>query len=91
MVSAARTGHSATEFDPVFLSRLHFGFVISFHIIFPSFTIGHAARFVTIDGMRLATGDAIYRWVFEKVYALSFGMGRGRRHRLPTSPRDNMP
>jgi cytochrome d ubiquinol oxidase subunit I len=29
--------------DPVFLSRIQFGFVISFHIIFPSFTIGLAA------------------------------------------------
>lgn len=25
--------------DPVFLSRIQFGFVISFHIIFPAFTI----------------------------------------------------
>ena len=31
------------EFDPVFLSRLQFAFVISFHIIFPAFTIGLAA------------------------------------------------
>jgi cytochrome bd ubiquinol oxidase subunit I len=66
------------EFDPVFLSRLQFGFVISFHIIFPSFTIGLAAWLTTIEGMRLATGNAIYRRVFEfwlKVFALSFGMG----------------
>jgi cytochrome bd ubiquinol oxidase subunit I len=66
------------EFDPVFLSRLQFGFVISFHIIFPSFTIGLAAWLATIEGMRLATGNAIYRRVFEfwlKVFALSFGMG----------------
>jgi cytochrome bd ubiquinol oxidase subunit I len=66
------------EFDPVFLSRLQFGFVISFHIVFPSFTIGLAAWLATIEGMRLATGNAIYRRVFEfwlKVFALSFGMG----------------
>jgi cytochrome bd ubiquinol oxidase subunit I len=66
------------EFDPVFLSRLQFGFVISFHIIFPSFTIGLAAWLATIEGMRLATGNAIYRRVFDfwlKVFALSFGMG----------------
>jgi cytochrome bd ubiquinol oxidase subunit I len=66
------------HFDPVFLSRLQFGFVISFHIIFPSFTIGLAAWLATIEGMRLATGNAIYRRVFEfwlKVFALSFGMG----------------
>jgi hypothetical protein len=43
------------ELDPVFLSRLQFAFVISFHIIFPSFTIGLAAWLATIEGMRLAT------------------------------------
>jgi len=64
--------------DPVFLSRLQFGFVISFHIIFPSFTIGLAAWLATIEGMRLATGNQVYRRVFDfwlKVFALSFGMG----------------
>src|SRR5207344_380769 len=64
--------------DPVFLSRLQFGFVITFHIIFPSFTIGLAAWLATIEGMSLATGNPIYRRVFDfwlKVFALSFGMG----------------
>ena len=64
--------------DPVFLSRLQFGFVISFHIIFPSFTIGLAAWLATIEGIRLATGDPVYRRVFDfwlKVFAVSFGMG----------------
>ena len=46
------------ELDPEFLSRLQFAFVISFHIIFPSFTIGLAAWLATIEGMRLGTGDA---------------------------------
>jgi hypothetical protein len=41
--------------DPVFLSRKQFGFVISFHIIFPPFTIGLAAWLATIEGVRLAT------------------------------------
>jgi len=66
------------ELDPEFLSRLQFAFVISFHIIFPSFTIGLAAWLATIEGMRLATGDPLYRGVFDfwlKVFALSFGMG----------------
>ena len=64
--------------DPVFLSRLQFGFVISFHIIFPAFTIGLAAWLATIEGARLATGNALYRRVFDfwlKVFAVSFGMG----------------
>ncbi|MBV9201083.1 MAG: cytochrome ubiquinol oxidase subunit I, partial [Alphaproteobacteria bacterium] len=66
------------DLDPVILSRIQFAFVISFHIIFPSFTIGLAAWLATIEGMRLATGKPIYRRVFDfwlKVFALSFGMG----------------
>ncbi len=66
------------ELDPVFLSRLQFAFVISFHIIFPAFTIGLAAWLATIEGARLVTGNPIYRRVFDfwiKIFALSFGMG----------------
>jgi hypothetical protein len=36
--------------DPVFLSRLQFAFVVSFHIVFPAFTIGLAAWLATIEG-----------------------------------------
>jgi cytochrome d ubiquinol oxidase subunit I len=66
------------ESDPEFLSRVQFAFVVSFHIIFPSFTIGLAAWLATIEGMRLATGKPIYRRVFDfwlKIFALSFAMG----------------
>ena len=38
------------ELDPVFLSRLQFAFVISFHFIFPSLTIGLAAWLATLRG-----------------------------------------
>jgi cytochrome bd ubiquinol oxidase subunit I len=64
--------------DPVFLSRLQFGFVISFHIIFPAFTIGLGAWLTTLEGIRLATNNVLYRRVFDfwiKIFALSFGMG----------------
>jgi cytochrome d ubiquinol oxidase subunit I len=64
--------------DPVLLSRLQFGFVVSFHIIFPAFTMGLAAWLATIEGVRLATNDSVYRRVFDfwlKVFAVSFGMG----------------
>src|SRR5499433_3685084 len=66
------------ELDPVILSRIQFGFLISFHIIFPSFTIGLAAWLATIEGARLATGNPIYRRVFDfwlKIFAVSFGIG----------------
>jgi Cytochrome bd terminal oxidase subunit I len=66
------------DLDPVLLSRIQFAFVVSFHIIFPAFTIGLAAWLATIEGMHIATRDPIYRRVFNfwlKVFALSFGMG----------------
>ncbi len=31
------------DFDAVLLSRLQFAFVVAFHVLFPSFTIGIAA------------------------------------------------
>jgi cytochrome d ubiquinol oxidase subunit I len=64
--------------DPVFLSRLQFAFVVSFHIIFPAFTIGLAAWLATIEGVRLATGNPVCRRVFDfwlRIFALSFAMG----------------
>ena len=69
---------ASMELDPVILSRIQFAFVISFHIIFPAFTIGLAAWLATIEGMRLFTGNPLYRRVFDfwlKVFAVSFGMG----------------
>src|SRR5882724_1621083 len=46
--------------DPVLLSRIQFGFLVSFHIILPAYTIGLAAWHATIAGMRLATGNRVY-------------------------------
>jgi cytochrome d ubiquinol oxidase subunit I len=66
------------ELDPLLLSRLQFAFLISFHIIFPAFTIGLAAWLATLEGVRLLTGDRLYRRIFDfwlKIFALSFGMG----------------
>jgi cytochrome bd ubiquinol oxidase subunit I len=66
------------DLDPVILSRIQFAFVVSFHIIFPAFTIGLAAWLATIEGAHLATGNAVYRRVFDfwlKIFAVSFGMG----------------
>jgi cytochrome d ubiquinol oxidase subunit I len=66
------------DLDPVLLSRLQFAFTISFHIIFPSFTIGLAAWLATLEGVHLATNREVYRRVFDfwlKVFAVSFGMG----------------
>jgi cytochrome d ubiquinol oxidase subunit I len=37
------------DLDPLLLSRIQFAFLVSFHIIFPAFTIGLAAWLATID------------------------------------------
>jgi len=66
------------EFDPVFLSRIQFGFVIAFHIIFPSFTIGLASYLAVLEGLWLKTKQAAYRDLYRywtKIFAVSFGMG----------------
>jgi hypothetical protein len=53
------------DLEPLLLSCIQFAFVVSFHIIFPAFTIGLAAWLATIEGMRLATGNPVYRRVFD--------------------------
>jgi cytochrome bd ubiquinol oxidase subunit I len=66
------------DLDPLLLSRIQFGFTISFHIIFPSFTIGLAAWLATIEATHIATGNVLYRRVFDfwlRIFAVSFGMG----------------
>src|ERR1700739_4620563 len=60
------------------LSRLQFAFTISFHIIFPSFTIGLAAWLTLLETLYLKTGRPAYRAVFEywlKIFGVAFGLG----------------
>src|SRR5580658_1266698 len=60
------------------LSRLQFAFTISFHIIFPSFTIGLAAWLTVLEALYLKTGRPAYRVVFEfwlKIFGVAFGLG----------------
>jgi cytochrome bd ubiquinol oxidase subunit I len=60
------------------LSRIQFAFTVSFHIIYPSFTIGLAAWLTVLEALHLATGRPAYRVVFEfwlKIFGLAFGLG----------------
>lgn len=64
--------------DPEILSRIQFAFVISFHILFPAFTIGLASWLAMCEGMHLATGRDVFRRLYKfwvKIFAVSFGMG----------------
>jgi cytochrome d ubiquinol oxidase subunit I len=66
------------EFDPNMLSRIQFAFTVSFHIIFPSFTIGLASWLAIVEGLWLKTGNNIYQEIYKfwiKIFAVTFGMG----------------
>ena len=47
--------------DAVLLSRLQFAFTLSFHILFPTLTIGLAVFLAVVEGLWLKTGDALYK------------------------------
>src|SRR4051812_4988131 len=64
--------------DALLLSRLQFAFVIAFHILFPSFTVGLASYLAVLEGLWLATGKERFRNLYlfwSKIFAISFGMG----------------
>ena len=66
------------SFDAVLLARLQFAFTVSFHFIFPSFSIGLASYLAVLEGLWLWTGRHIYLDLFKywlKIFALAFGMG----------------
>ncbi len=64
--------------DPVLLARIQFAFTISFHIIFPAFTIGLASWLAVVEWRWLKTKDPIYKDIYKmwiKIFAVCFGMG----------------
>jgi cytochrome d ubiquinol oxidase subunit I len=63
---------------PLLLSRIQFAFTISYHIIYPSFTIGIAAWMCLLEGMSLVTGKPVYRRLFDfwlRIFGVAFGLG----------------
>jgi cytochrome d ubiquinol oxidase subunit I len=68
---------AVVDLDPLMLSRIQFAFTISFHILFPAFTIGLACWIVVLEALWLR-GGTIYRSLSEfwtRIFAISFGMG----------------
>jgi len=66
------------EFDATMLSRIQFAFTVSFHIIFPSITIGLATLIAIWEGLWLKTNNPYYLqlakfWI--KPFAITFGTG----------------
>lgn len=67
-----------TALDPLLLARIQFAFTVSFHIVFPAFTIGLASFLAVVEGLWLKTGRSVYREVYKfwvKIFAVCFGMG----------------
>ena len=65
-------------FDPIILARIQFAFTVSFHFIFPSFSIGLASYLAVLEGLWLRTGKQLYLDIFRfwvKIFAVAFAMG----------------
>ncbi|HEY8053002.1 MAG TPA: cytochrome ubiquinol oxidase subunit I [Steroidobacteraceae bacterium] len=65
-------------FDAVTLARAQFAFTISFHFIFPAFSIGLAGYLWMLEALWLKTGNGIYANLYRywlKIFAVVFGMG----------------
>ncbi len=66
------------ELDPLLLSRLQFAFVVSFHAIFPVFTIGLASYITVLHALFYKTQNPAWdrlAYLWTKVFAVAFGMG----------------
>lgn len=64
--------------DAVLLARIQFAFTVSFHFIFPAFSIGLASYLAVLEGLWLKTGQSHYLDLFRywlKIFAVTFAMG----------------
>ncbi|HDX0901930.1 TPA: cytochrome ubiquinol oxidase subunit I [Stenotrophomonas maltophilia] len=64
--------------DALLLSRIQFGFLISFHVLFPAFTIGLASWLAFVEWRWLRTSSNVWRdlyFFWQRIFAVSFGMG----------------
>jgi cytochrome bd ubiquinol oxidase subunit I len=60
------------------LARAQFAFTVSFHFIFPAFSIGLASYLAVLEGLWLKTGQERYLNLFRywlKIFAIVFAMG----------------
>tara|TARA_R100000501_G_scaffold13151_3_gene24014 strand:+ start:53896 stop:54333 length:438 start_codon:yes stop_codon:yes gene_type:complete len=65
-------------FDALILARIQFAFTVSFHFIFPAFSIGLASYLAVLEGLWLKTGNSVYLALYKywlKIFAIAFAMG----------------
>src|SRR5580692_8326126 len=66
------------KLDPEVLARVQFAFTVTFHIIFPTMSIGLAAFLMVIEGLWLKTKDPVYLEIYRfwmGIFAMGFGVG----------------
>lgn len=62
----------------IVLARAQFAFTVSFHFLFPAFSIGLASYLAVLEGLWLKTGKGVYANLFRywlKIFAVVFAMG----------------
>ncbi|MCE7795111.1 cytochrome ubiquinol oxidase subunit I [Sphingobium sufflavum] len=66
------------SFEALLLARIQFAFTVSFHFLFPAFSIGLASYLAVLEGLWLRTGRGVYADVYRywlKIFAVVFAMG----------------
>ena len=64
--------------DAIAIARAQFAFTMSFHIVFPAFSIGLASYLAVLEALWLWTGREVFINLFNywlKIFAIAFGMG----------------
>ncbi len=64
--------------NPEILARIQFAFTVSFHIIFPTISIGLVMFLAVIEGLWLKTKDPLYMQIYRfwlSIFAMAFGVG----------------
>ncbi len=62
----------------IVLARAQFAFTVSFHFLFPAFSIGLASFLAVLEGLWLRTGKGVYANLYRywlKIFAVVFAMG----------------
>jgi cytochrome d ubiquinol oxidase subunit I len=67
-----------TDPTALLLARAQFAFTVSFHFIFPAFSIGLASYLAVLEGLWLRTGKELYLDLYRywlRIFAVAFAMG----------------
>jgi cytochrome d ubiquinol oxidase subunit I len=75
---ASGRSHMFDDVSALTLARFQFVFTVSFHFIFPAFSIGLASYLAVLEELWLKSGRDVYLQIFHywlKIFAIALGMG----------------